>query len=267
VMINKPIVGVAAAVVVLAAGSWYYLQSRRPAMPTAPATSPQPPPAEPTEPAIQHPVPAGEAAAPTTPLPSLADSDAAMADALAQLAGGSAVKDYLLPESIIRHIVVTVDNLPRQKAAVQKRPTGTVAGSFMADGDELHATINPQNFTRYQSWVAVIGKLNMRQLAALYVHFYPLFQQAYQELGYPNGYFNDRLVQVIDNLLAAPQPTGSIALVRPNVMYTYADPGLESRSAGQKLLMRMGPDNAAVIKAKLTELRAAITAAPPKHST
>jgi hypothetical protein len=163
--------------------------------------------------------------------------------------------------------VVTVDNLPRQKAAVQKRPTGTVAGSFMADGDELHATINPQNFTRYQPWVAVIGKLNMRQLAALYVHFYPLFQQAYQELGYPNGYFNDRLVQVIDNLLAAPQPTGSIALVRPNVMYTYADPGLESRSAGQKLLMRMGPDNAAVIKAKLTELRAAITAAPPKHST
>ena len=265
--INKPIIGVAAAVVVLAAGSWYYLQSRRPAMPTAPATSPQPPPAEPTEPAIQHPVPAGEAAAPMTPLPSLADSDAAMADALAQLAGGSAVKDYLLPESIIRHIVVTVDNLPRQKAAVQKRPTGTVAGSFMADGDELHATINPQNFTRYQPWVAVIGKLNMRQLAALYVHFYPLFQQAYQELGYPNGYFNDRLVQVIDNLLAAAQPTGSIALVRPNVMYTYADPGLESRSAGQKLLMRMGPDNAAVIKAKHTELRAAITAAPPKHST
>jgi len=267
VMINKPVIGVAAAVVVLAAGSWYYLQSRRPAMPTAPATSPQPPPAEPAEPAIQHPVPAGEAAAPTTPLPSLADSDAAMADALAQLAGASAVKDYLLSESIIRHIVVTVDNLPRQKAAVQKRPTGTVAGSFMVDGDELHATINPQNFTRYQPWVAVIGKLNMRQLAALYVHFYPLFQQAYQELGYPNGYFNDRLVQVIDNLLAAPQPTGSIALVRPNVMYTYADPGLESRSAGQKLLMRMGPDNAAVIKAKLTELRAAITAAPPKHST
>jgi hypothetical protein len=266
-IINKPVIGVAAAVVVIAAGSWYYLQSRRPAMPAAPATSPLPPPAEPAEPAIQHPVPEGGAAAPTTPLPSLADSDAAMADALAQLAGASAVKDYLLPESIIRHIVVTVDNLPRQKAAVQKRPTGAVAGSFMADGDELHATIDPQNFTRYQPWVAVIGKLNTRQLAALYVHFYPLFQQAYQELGYPNGYFNDRLVQVIDNLLAAPQPTGPIALVRPNVMYTYADPGLESRSAGQKLLMRMGPDNAAVIKAKLTELRAAITAAPPKHST
>ena len=48
-------------------------------------------------------------------------------------------------------------------------------------------------------------------------------------------------------------------------MYTYADPALEARPAGQKLLIRMGPENAAAIKAKLTELRAVITAAPPKH--
>jgi hypothetical protein len=31
------------------------------------------------------------------------------------------------------------------------------------------------------------------------------------------------------------------------------------------LLIRMGPENAAAIKAKLTELRAAIAAAPPKR--
>jgi hypothetical protein len=48
-------------------------------------------------------------------------------------------------------------------------------------------------------------------------------------------------------------------------MYTFADPALEARPAGQKLLIRMGPDNAAIIKAKLTELRTAITAAPPKR--
>jgi hypothetical protein len=105
----------------------------------------------------------------------------------------------------------------------------------------------------------------MQQVAAVYVHFYPLFQEAYQDLGYPNGYFNDRLVQVIDSLLATPQPAAPIQLVRPNVMYTFADPALESRPAGQKLLIRMGPDNAAIIKAKLTELRTAITAAPPKR--
>ena len=48
----------------------------------------------------------------------------------------------------------------------------------------------------------------MQQVASLYLHFYPLFQQAYQSLGYPNGYFNDRLVATIDNLLAAPDVSG-----------------------------------------------------------
>jgi hypothetical protein len=258
-------IGVAAAVVVIAAGTLYFLHSRNAPLPRAQMAAPQPP-AEPlAEPATLHPLPEGQGAASNGPLPTLADSDAPLSDAFAKVIGASAVKDYLLPENIIRHLVVTIDNLPRQKVAVEKRPTSPVTGSFVADGDEVHATLDPQNFARYQPMVAVISKTDMQQLAAVYVHYYPLFQQAYQNLGYPNGYFNDRLVQVIDNLLATPQPTGPIALVRPNVMFTFADPALESRSAGQKLLIRMGPDNAAAIKVKLKELRAAITAAQPKR--
>jgi hypothetical protein len=263
-MINKPMIGVAAAVVVIAGGTLYYLHSRNMALPSVQVAATQPPAETPAEPAAMHPLPEGQDSASSAPLPALADSDAPLSDAFAKVAGASAVKDYLLPENIIRHLVVTIDNLPRQKVAVAKRPTAPVAGSFVADGDELHATLDPQNFARYQPMVAVINKTDMHQLAAVYVHYYPLFQQAYQNLGYPNGYFNDRLVQVIDDLLAAPQPTGPIALVRPNVMFTFADPALESRSAGQKLLIRMGPDNAAAVKVKLKELRAAITAAPPK---
>ena len=263
--INRPAIGVAAAVVVAAAGTWYYLQSRH-APPPPPAAAQPPAPAEPAEPPIQNPLPAAPAdSTPKAPLPALADSDLAMNDALSLVAGGDAVKEYLLPENIIRRLVATIDNLPRQKVAVQKRPVGPTRGSFAAEGDELHATLDPQNFARYQPMVAVVGKLDMQKLAGVYVRFYPLFQRAYQDLGYPNGYFNDRLVQVIDSLLATPQPAGPIALVRPNVMYLFADPALESRPAGQKLLIRMGPENAAVIKAKLTELRAAIAAAPPKR--
>jgi hypothetical protein len=265
VTINKPMIGVAAAVVVIAAGALYYLHSRNTSSPRVQAAATQPPAEPPAEPAVAHPLPEGQDAASKAPLPALADSDAPLSDAVAKVVGASAVKDYLLPENIISHLVVTIDNLPRQKVAVQKRPTSPVAGSFLADGDELHATLDPQNFARYQPMVAVISKTDMRQLAAVYVHYYPLFQQSYQNLGYPNGYFNDRLVQVIDNLLAAPEPAGPIALVRPNVMFTFADPALESRSAGQKLLIRMGPENAAAVKAKLKELRAVITATPPKH--
>jgi len=69
----------------------------------------------------------------------------------------------------------------------------------------------------------------------VYLRFYPLFQQAYQDLGYPNGYFNDRLVKVIDVLLATPQIAGPIELVRPKVMYAFADPTLES-AAGRSTI-------------------------------
>jgi hypothetical protein len=236
-MVNKPMIAVAAVVVVAGLGAAYYWHSRSTQSAQAPVAAQQtPPPSEP-----------------------------AMKDALGELAGSEAVMQYLVPDSIIRHIVVTIDNLPRQKVAVTKRPAVSPAGTFLADGDELHATINPSNFARYQPMVAVVNKLDMQQLSQVYLRFYPLFQHVYQDLGYPNGYFNDRLVQVIDSLLATPQPAGPIELTRPNVMYVYADPALEARPAGQKLLLRMGPENAAVIKAKLLELRSIVTAAPPKH--
>jgi hypothetical protein len=264
-MVNKPIVGVAALIFVLAAGGVYYLRTRSAPPPTAPEVPASAVPAS-GEPAIAHPLPGGSAGtASGAPLPELAGSDSPLQDALAQLSGADAVKDYLVPEDLIRRMVVTVDNLPRQKIAVDKRPTKPIPGAFTADGDELHATLNQRNFERYKPLVAVIGKLDMQQLAAVYIRFYPLFQQSYQNLGYPTGYFNDRLVEVIDAMLAAPEPPAPIQLERPNVMYTFADPALEARPAGQKLLIRMGPQNAQVIKAKLQELRAAITAGPLKH--
>jgi hypothetical protein len=44
------------------------------------------------------------------------------------------------------------------------------------------------------------------------------------------------------------------------VQYEFADPKVESLSAGQKALIRMGSDNAKVVKDKLRELRGEIIA-------
>jgi hypothetical protein len=93
------------------------------------------------------------------------------------------------------------------------------------------------------------------------VRAYPLFQRAYEELGYPGKYFNDRLMEALDDLLAAPELDGPLALEQPKVLYQFADPDLESRSAGQKILLRMGKANALRVKAKLLEIRRALIAA------
>jgi hypothetical protein len=264
-VINKPIVGVAVLIFVLAAGGVYYLRSRNTPLPVAPAAPVSAVPAAPDS-GITHPLPSAAGSTnPSEPLPVLADSDMPLRSELARISSTDAVKDFLSPQDVVRKIVVTIDNLPRQKVAVEKRPVTAAAGTFVANGDELHATLDQHNFERYKPMVAAVNQVDMKQLGAVYIHYYPLFQESYQNLGYPNGYFNDRLVEVIDNLLATPEPKQPIELVRPNVMYTFADPTLESRSAGQKLLIRMGTENAKVIKAKLIELKAAITAAAPKH--
>jgi hypothetical protein len=56
-------------------------------------------------------------------------------------------------------------------------------------------------------------------------------------------------------------PDAPLTLVQPKVFYRYADPGLEARSAGQKLLMRLGADDEAKVKAKLRQIRDLLTGA------
>ena len=101
----------------------------------------------------------------------------------------------------------------------------------------------------------LLETVDAKQLVDPYVRHYPLFQQAYRELGYPDGHFNDRLVEAIDSLLATPDPKGPLSVVQPKIFYEFADRELEQLPAGQKLLLRMGRDNAALVKAKLREIR------------
>ena len=132
-------------------------------------------------------------------------------------------------------------------------------GTFRVGGPEGSVAIGADNAARYAPYVLAMEAVDSAKLVALYVRLYPLFQEAYAELGYPSRYFNDRLFEVIDHLLATPDVQGSVALVQPKVLYEYADPALQDLSAGQKILVRMGGENEAKVKAKLRELKRALT--------
>ena len=252
---------IAVAIVVLAllgGGIYYWLQSRsRPEVPapTAQQRITPPAPAPEAEERIQNPIPASDASAAA---PTLESSDAPVLSSLKQIFGAPAVARYVVPQSLIRHIVATVDNLPRKKAPVQTWPVKPMGGKPVTSGPDDALILSAESYARYEPLVHTIQNADMKQLAALYTRLYPLFQQAYEDLGYPGKYFNDRLVAVIDDLLATPEISTPIALEQPNVMYQYKDPALEDLSAGQKTLLRMGPANEASIKQKLRDLRAAV---------
>ena len=258
---------VIAAVVVIGGGVFYYFKFMKAEKPAPVATAPSRPPPEEAPPEPEHhPVP--PPAADTTPLPPLNESDPAITGALSQFFGKKSIEELLVPEQVVRNIVVTIDNLPRKKVAEQRRPLKATAGEAITVTNGERITLSPENSARYAAVMKLIKNTDTKDLGALYIRFYPLFQQSYEDLGYPGQYFNDRLVEVIDHLLKTPTLRGPIPLKQGRVFYEFADPDLEARSAGQKLLLRMGNENAEVIKNKLRELRVVITTSqdPPSPS-
>jgi len=228
--------------------------------PSPPVAAP-PAPKLPAEAEIRFPLPQESQ---EKPLPALSESDPAMTEALGSLWADHAFEQILHLQEFIRRVVATIDNLPRQKLPLRLMPAKPTAGKFLVTIKDNAPVISPENAARYAPYVRLAEAVDSKKLVALYVHFYPLFQQAYRDLGYPNAYFNDRLVEVIDHLLATPEVQAPVRLVRPKVFYRFADSGLEVRSAGQKILMRIGNENAARIKVKLREIRVELTREKPE---
>lgn len=261
------IFGSAAIVVLGLLGVVYYYKHHAavpaPPVKAEPATGAEAPKAA-TEPAVRNPVPESTD---TKPLPALKDSDPDVRESLESAFGAKSISQFLVPENIVRHVVVTVDNLPRKKVAVELRPVKPTPGTTRTATQGDVTTLGSANYERYAPLIQVVRNTDTKSLADVYFRLYPLFQQSYEDLGYPGQYFNDRLVEVIDDLLQAPDVRGPIEVRQPKVFYEYADPKLESLSAGQKLLVRMGPANEAVMKAKLRELRKAVVNRPDEPVT
>lgn len=258
-MNKAKLVAIAAGVVVAAFAVVQFLPQEKNFQPQAPAvTEPEKEPdvAAPAEPQIAHPIePIVE---PEAPIPPLDESDASFSKTLSELIGADAFKRLFFPTDIVRRLVVTIDNLPRETAADRLRPVQPAPGVFQIQQDGERMMIAPSNAARYAPYINAFEKLNAQHFSAMYRRFYPLFQSAFQDLGYPNAHFNDRLVAVIDHMLAAPPLTEPVALVQPHVFYHYANPTMQSASAGHKLMWRIGNDNAARVKAKLRDIRAVI---------
>jgi hypothetical protein len=245
-----------AVLLIILAGVYLWPEAEQP--PPQTVAAPAPPP----EPAIRYPVESG--APPSESLPPLVESDGVIRDALAALFGQGLPK-FLYLKNIVHRVVATVDNLPRDHVAPQLLPVKPVTGIPLTETIGEQPVFSPMNAARYQGYVRMAEAVPTDALVAAYARFYPLFQEQYEKLGYPNRYFNDRAVEVIDHLLATPEVPEPVRLVQPGVLYEFADPKLETLSAGQKILLRIGKVNRDKLKSKLQELRQALVSMPPKE--
>ncbi len=217
-------------------------------------------------PSVQHPVEETSAAEP------LAAAD--LTTALVELLGRRAVASFVQTDDFPRRVVATVDNLGRTHAPAIMWPVNPTPGAFTVEESNGATIIATANSARYTPFVLLVETVDVGRAVSLYKRMYPLLQQAYEELGFPKRYFNDRLVEIIDVLLATPaadyplevqlvEVKGPVPSLRPWVRYEFLDSSLEALTAGQKILLRVGPVNQRRLKSKLTEIRQAIAKTPP----
>lgn len=262
------IIGAIVVIVIVAVAAWWYFSrvpgvdfSRHGPAPSAPApasTAPAP---------VEHPISeaqTGPASAATAPLPPLDASGDPMAKALAEIPGAESLAKLLLARGLVPHIVATVDALPRHTIGASILPLKAPAGTFAVDTSGEQPAVAVDNYKRYDAYMKIVEGVDPRTLVTWYVHWYPLFQESYRQLGYPRGYFNDRLIEAIDNMLAAPNVQRPAKLVKlPDGHYAFADPTWEALSVGQKLMIRVGPDHERALKSRLRSIRALLLGKAP----
>lgn len=194
------------------------------------------------------------------PLPVLAESDRPLLDAVEKLS--EAGLKLLVPEEVIRKFVRAVNAADEGKLVHEYRPLVSPAPPFKVDlfdaatGETEQYKLSVENYQRYDKYVSAFTAIDTDALVSLYKRYYPLLEEAYTEMGLKKGNFHTVMLGAIDNAIAAPVIESDVLLTRPKVFYQFADPKLEALPATQKLMLRMGPENARSLKASLKALRA-----------
>lgn len=200
-------------------------------------------------------LPAGVAREDDPALPDLAKSDGPILQALATIAPRSDLGRFGNIGDFTRRVVITVDNLPRELVPAQYSIVQRIPGALAVSGRGERVMLQPENYRRYDAFISFVESVGSSALVSVYLRFYPLFQKEYQAMGFPQGHFHDRVIEAIDDMLSAPAPADTIWLVQPKVHYRFEDSRLEALSAGRKIMIRVGPDNANRLKNLLRSMR------------
>lgn len=164
------------------------------------------------------------------------------------------IAQWLQSKGLIRRFVAAVDNIANGLSPRAHIDFFLPPGGFVAIKKGNIYVADPEEYTRYDTVADVFVSLDSQQCVSLFRALKPLCQEAYRDLGYPDQDFEQTIIRAIIELLETPVVEGDVVLEKAVVNYVMLDPELESLSDAQKHLLRMGPENAGAIQAKMREM-------------
>ena len=190
---------------------------------------------------------------PSEPLPSLDASDALIRQLVKALSSNPQLASWLATRDLVRTFVSMVDKIAIGASPARNAPFARPTEPFRVAGSGQSVRPDPASYARYDTLANVIDSVDAEGAAKVYARIKPLCEEAYRDLGYPDGDFDKKMSLAIARLLDTPVPTGPVELRASSVAYQFADPDLESLSSPQKQLLRMGPRNMKLVQEKLRQ--------------
>jgi hypothetical protein len=192
-------------------------------------------------------------------LPPLDDTDAIVRELVAKLSSHPAVAAWLTTDGLVRNFTVVVANIVEGRTPVVHLRAVRPATKFQVTERGGEVYIDPRSYQRYDSVAAAVASIDPAGAARLYATLKPRIEDAYRELGAPDGSFDRALERAIVVLLKTPVADGPIRLENHGAVgYAFAAPELEALSPPQKLLLRAGAANARAIKTALRAIAIAL---------
>ena len=212
-------------------------------------------------PALPAPPPVADAGVPDAGViePPLQDSDPQVRNQLAGVASDPLWKTWLEQSDLVRRFTAAVQQVADGESPRASVPFLAPAGPFLAkEPKKGPATIDPRSYARYDAVARCIASIDAAKAAAAYRALQPLLDRAWRELGPPGTKFDGAMARAMGRLVSVPVPKGAVEVVPKGALWAFKDGSLESRTAAEKHLLRMGPDNMQRVQVKLRELQGAL---------
>jgi len=196
------------------------------------------------------------ASEPSEALPSLSNSDSFVITRLAGIELGASLLRMLAPDDLIRKFVVFTHNVAQGELPQLDYPLRRIETEFVVrEIDENLYEMDPATYRRFDTLIDTLVALEPQQAMRIYSALRPLFREAYAEIGYQDRDFDETVIGAIDQIMNAREQAGPYQLIKPTVMYLFAEGHIEDMTPVEKQLLRLGPDNRAKLRNRLPAYR------------
>ena len=183
-------------------------------------------------------------------LPTLDESDNVVRDALAAIPLGTPGQQYLLSSNIVERTSSALYLMAQGDVPYKMIPIPRPKTPFPISDNGLWVSADPLGFARYDSLSNWLRQIDVTAIFEALEWLIPLFREAWSFYGETPEAFDEAIMSTLDSIIATPEIDLTEArLIRKEAVWIYEDPSIEALSPLQKQVLRMGPDNALVVKA------------------